>query len=111
MSIYTLLVNAVYSEQEYDILRDNITSEILNEFRLLSSISIDRLVDGDLDRFAEIVDEMGCILELEPSFPGIRDYLTHHILEGVSEWDDHTYCRCVAVGLLSFVGINQDAMG
>jgi hypothetical protein len=116
MALTSLLISAVYGEQSPDadrILEQEIVSEIMNEFRLRSQMSIDRLTDGDINRFAEMVDELGCVLELENSFPGIRDYLTHHILEGVEDWDDYAYCRCVAIGLMRFIGRQPwaDAMG
>jgi hypothetical protein len=114
MAICSLLIDVLYSEPDFEadrILEANITSEILNQFHILFEVSIDRVVDGDLNRFAELVDDLSCIRDLEPSFPGIRDYLTHHILEGITEWDDHAYCRCVAVGLMRFIGRNRDAMG
>lgn len=83
-----------------------ITNQVLNEYRNVyrPGGSIDQHVEGDIVVFADNIDALPLLTDVDHAFPGMKEYVYHHIVDGIGHWDDWNYCSWVASGMLRFLG-------
>lgn len=122
MSIVQVLIDtlALPASENINSMRE-ITNQLLNEYRSVYNpqVTIDRFVDGNIMTFANQIDALPIMTDVDQAFPGLKEYVYYHVIEGIGYWDDWHYCSWVATGLLRYFGRDnmspieqhQDAMG
>jgi hypothetical protein len=85
---------------------EEVTNYIMNDYRLsyFPPGTIDEFTGGDLTLFANQVDQLPVIWDIEEVYPGIRFYISSHVIDGPGHTSDLEYCRWVTVGILRFLG-------
>ena len=83
-----------------------ITNQLLNEYRNVyrPGESIDEHVNGELVAFANNIDGLPLLNDVDNAFPGMKEYVFHHVIDGLGHWDDWNYCSWVSSGMLRFLG-------
>jgi hypothetical protein len=83
-----------------------ITNYLLAEYRNVyrPPVSIDIFVDGNITTFAEQINALPVMLEVDNAFPGLKEFVYIHTIEGIGHWDDWNYCSWVAGGMLRYFG-------